>query len=270
VVTLAVAACSSSVGSHAATSTASRSTSTTTVPHDEEGAIDPTAVSVTTPSTSVPVAAVPGTACRPDPLANVYHPTRLRVIQACVTVTGTVRSRRVEDDGDAHVDVALDDPFVGMLVSENFDHQHGWLVVEIVPADRPGCTVGQPPRPATGTYDYGICTGANVPTPNIGDHVSTTGPYVLDTHHGWAEIHPAWWIGAPIELPATTTPPITAPPQTSPPTTAPPTTSRPASSTNIVHPGAFCAPAGATGVTTAGTPMVCGPASDGRNRWHAA
>ncbi|GHH70833.1 hypothetical protein GCM10018793_05490 [Streptomyces sulfonofaciens] len=38
----------------------------------------------------------------------------------------------------------------------------------------------------------------------------------------------------------------------------------------IVHPGAFCAPAGATGVTSAGTPMVCGPASDGRNRWHHA
>jgi hypothetical protein len=37
----------------------------------------------------------------------------------------------------------------------------------------------------------------------------------------------------------------------------------------IVHPGAFCAPVGARGVTTAGTPMVCGPASDGRNRWHS-
>jgi hypothetical protein len=36
-----------------------------------------------------------------------------------------------------------------------------------------------------------------------------------------------------------------------------------------VHPGAFCAPEGAHGVTVAGTPMVCGPASDGRNRWHS-
>jgi hypothetical protein len=36
----------------------------------------------------------------------------------------------------------------------------------------------------------------------------------------------------------------------------------------VVHPGAFCSPAGATGHTAAGTPMVCGPASDGRNRWH--
>ncbi len=37
----------------------------------------------------------------------------------------------------------------------------------------------------------------------------------------------------------------------------------------VVHPGAFCSPQGATGHTTAGTPMVCGPASDGRNRWHS-
>jgi hypothetical protein len=38
----------------------------------------------------------------------------------------------------------------------------------------------------------------------------------------------------------------------------------------IVHPGAFCTPPGATGQTDRGTPMVCGPASDGRNRWHSA
>lgn len=38
----------------------------------------------------------------------------------------------------------------------------------------------------------------------------------------------------------------------------------------VVHPGAFCSPLGATGHTTAGTPMVCGPASDGRDRWHSS
>ncbi len=37
----------------------------------------------------------------------------------------------------------------------------------------------------------------------------------------------------------------------------------------IVHPGAFCSPQGATGHTTAGTHMVCEPASDGRNRWRS-
>jgi hypothetical protein len=54
-------------------------------------------------------------------------------------------------------------------------------------------------------------------------------------------------------------------------TTAPKTTPaapKPASP-RVVHPGAFCSPAGATGVTSAGTPMVCGPtANSTRNRWH--
>lgn len=36
-----------------------------------------------------------------------------------------------------------------------------------------------------------------------------------------------------------------------------------------VHPGAFCSPQGATGHTDLGTPMVCEPASDGRNRWQS-
>lgn len=38
----------------------------------------------------------------------------------------------------------------------------------------------------------------------------------------------------------------------------------------IVHPGAFCSPEGATGHTAAGTPMVCEPASDGRDRWQSS
>lgn len=55
-------------------------------------------------------------------------------------------------------------------------------------------------------------------------------------------------------------PPAQPAPQRS---TAPPTGG------TVVHPGAFCKAAGATGVTVDGTPMVCGPASDGRNRWHS-
>lgn len=61
-------------------------------------------------------------------------------------------------------------------------------------------------------------------------------------------------------------PPPTTKAYTPPP---PPATTAPAPPM-VVHPGAFCAPAGATGVTSAGTPMVCGPGSDGRNRWHHA
>ena len=130
-----------------------------------------------------------------DPRANVYHPDRLTVVEACATVSGTVRSVRAEDDGDVHFDLALDPADAGMLTAANYADQHGWLVVEIVPADEPGCTPGRPPKPATGTYDYGLCTGADESTPIVGSHVSVTGPYVLDEDHGgWAEVHPAWTI----------------------------------------------------------------------------
>jgi hypothetical protein len=231
---------------------------TTTTGADDEGSIDPTAATTPPPVASVPALQPAATACRPDPLANVYHPYRLRVVDRCATVTGTVASVRVEDDGDVHFDLALDPQYANLLTPGNVSQQHGWLVIEIVPADRPGCPVGQAPRPATGTYNYGTCTGANVATPIFGGHVAVTGPYVIDLHHGWSEIHPAWSVGAP----GAPTPPT--------PFIAPTTTPPPATGTNIVHPGSFCAPAGANGVTTAGTRMICGPASDGRNRWHAA
>ncbi|MCP3767672.1 PASTA domain-containing protein [Streptomyces sp. MAR25Y5] len=42
------------------------------------------------------------------------------------------------------------------------------------------------------------------------------------------------------------------------------------SNVGTVHPGSYCSPPGAAGVTKAGTPMVCGPGSDGRNRWRSS
>lgn len=56
---------------------------------------------------------------------------------------------------------------------------------------------------------------------------------------------------------------------TSAPHPATSTQSQPGAGVPTVHPGAFCAPEGQHGVSVAGTPMVCGPASDGRNRWHS-
>lgn len=145
--------------------------------------------------TSTATARSVGTACRKgSPLANVYHPDRLLVMSACKTASGVIRSITHESDGDYHFDLALDPAFAGLINQGNVSGQHGWLVAEIVPADEPGCSPGKPPKPVSGTYNYGYCTGADITTPPIGTHVSVTGPYVLDQVHGWMEIHPVWRI----------------------------------------------------------------------------
>jgi hypothetical protein len=59
---------------------------------------------------------------------------------------------------------------------------------------------------------------------------------------------------------------VVAPPK---PPPTPPTPPGPPDE-GVVHPGSFCSPDGATGHTSIGTPMVCGPASDGKDRWHHA
>ncbi|MDH6284655.1 DUF2510 domain-containing protein [Prescottella agglutinans] len=73
--------------------------------------------------------------------------------------------------------------------------------------------------------------------------------------------------GAPWK-PRTTRPaPAYTPPAAPQPAYTPPA---PQQSSGTVHPGSFCSSPGATGVTTKGTSMVCGPGSDGKNRWKFA
>lgn len=162
-----------------------------------------------------------------NPLANVYHEDRLKVQNRCITVTGRVAYVAHEDDGDIHVDLSLPPSEAHLLNNANVADQSGQLVTEIVPADEPGCTPGKPPRPPHGSYNYGICTGADISAPLIGARVVEIGPYVLDANHGWMEIHPVWAIkviSGPPSPPPTTVPPTTAPPATSPPPTVPPPT----------------------------------------------
>ena len=95
------------------------------------------------------------------------------------------------------------------------------------------------------------CPGQRVGTGAPSISPSPTKPRATPTHHSTPTHAPQPATHAPAPAPRRTTPP--------------PTGHGP-----FVHPGAFCAPEGATGVTDRGTPMVCGPASDGRNRWHHA
>lgn len=80
---------------------------------------------------------------------------------------------------------------------------------------------------------------------------------------GWAHAHVASATETSSPAPVPTAPQA----QASVPTPAP--QSPPASSSvPVVHPGAFCAPEGAHGVTSAGTPMTCKTStSDFRDRW---
>jgi hypothetical protein len=137
------------------------------------------------------------------PLAGVYFPSRLHVIDRCLTVTGTVDCVKLEPDGDLHVRLRLDAQFAGLVRSANalqtcVDHPGPHLVVEIIPQRPQGVLF------RTNNADAGGFIDPRTPAP--GDHVTVTGPYVIDTNilhrvlyqgraaENWAEIHPAWAI----------------------------------------------------------------------------
>jgi hypothetical protein len=116
----------------------------------------------------------PSPYCRAgNPLAGVYHPSRLRVKSRCRAVIGTVRKVVFEEyDGDVHIDLRLDAAYESLLDDGN-DRVGGNLVVELIPQDR-----------------------ARVAVPDEGARVEVVGPWVEDDQHGWNEIHPAWWVSA--------------------------------------------------------------------------
>jgi len=119
-----------------------------------------------------PVGSLDDAGCRTgDVLAGVWKPSRLQLMDACRSVSGTVASVRVEADGDYHVNIRPDAGYQESLNQRNVTVQHGGLVVEVIPADQ-----------------------ALVAPPRTGEHVQVTGAFVLDRDHGWLEIHPAWII----------------------------------------------------------------------------
>ncbi len=63
-------------------------------------------------------------------------------------------------------------------------YQYGDLVVEII------CAL-----PITQSDAMSACQNYtnNITIPSIDDHITVTGPYILDTaHYNWAEIHPVY------------------------------------------------------------------------------
>lgn len=115
-----------------------------------------------------------------NPLAGVYHPSRLNVRSRCRAVNGTVRKVVFEQyDGDVHIDLRPDPAFERLLGDGN-DRVGGNLIVELIPQDR-----------------------ARVAVPREGARIQVVGPWVEDTQHGWNEIHPVWWVSAGAIEPAT-------------------------------------------------------------------
>lgn len=122
----------------------------------------------------------------PDSIwSHVYNPYRLNVIRPCITASGIVDNVTSEDDGDYHVRLALDSQYSNLTNSANKTYQYGDLVVEII------CALS----PASPQSAILACEGYtnNITIPSVNDHITVTGPYVLDTNHdNWAEIHPVY------------------------------------------------------------------------------
>jgi hypothetical protein len=127
-----------------------------------------------------------GSNCR-DPASistHVYNPSRLEIVRQCVTASGTVDRVIEENDGDVHLRLGLDRAYANLTNSANDQYQYGDLVVEII-------CVG----PITQADAVSACQGYtnNISIPDVGDHITVSGPYVLDTeHYNWAEIHPVY------------------------------------------------------------------------------
>ena len=129
---------------------------------------------------------VPSSSCS-DPAnisSHIYNSYRLQIVKSCITASGTVDRVIQEGDGDVHVRTILDQAYVNLTNSANDQYQYGDLVVEIICVNPPSQTDA---IPACQNYTN------QIPVPSVGQHITITDPYVLDTDHSyWAEIHPVY------------------------------------------------------------------------------
>lgn len=121
--------------------------------------------------------------CDANLLQHVYHPARLKVIQPCIEVTGTMHHTKPEADGDDHIQLRVDPQFADLLNDKNKRVQANSLIIE------PVCQ-----GPVTQPDAIAACRDFHSPVevPTRGTKVRVLGRFVLDTEagHGWTEIHP--------------------------------------------------------------------------------
>jgi len=234
---LALAACSSAPSSPVSLPGSSAVSPSSSAPADHQHRL-----------TSRQAAARNPGACDPSLWRAIYHPSRLHVVAACTTVTGTVESVRSEPDGDVHLLLKLPASRSGLLNAGNFSDTHGDLVVEII-------CVGT----VTQADAASACAGHvnQVAVPSVGERIRISGTYVLDADHGWMEIHPV----SLLSVLSAAAPPPSAP--------AAPAGCYPRTpSGNCYEPGEFCSAAehGQTGVAGDGKTITC-VASGSYWRW---
>ena len=113
----------------------------------------------------------------------MHNPDRLQDLDPCKHAAGVVVDVAYEDDGDYHVWFTVDQGFENLLNSEDHFQARAAMLAEITP-DCPASTNPPDARSAAG------CPKSKLQIPVIGDHIAIDGPWVLDTDHGWREIHP--------------------------------------------------------------------------------
>ena len=64
------------------------------------------------------------------PWNHVYQPTRLRVVDPCITIIGTITRTGLDPDGDTHVLLAPDPQFLQYVNNVNVKQLNGNLMVE--------------------------------------------------------------------------------------------------------------------------------------------
>jgi hypothetical protein len=112
-----------------------------------------------------------------DPLAGVYNPSRLRVINPCQQASGTVTHIETWSDGDWNIYVDLDSDSEGLVSGKNIQKLREWpqaggvaeMLWEVTPDDQ-----GQLLEPSTG------------------QHLEVLGAHVYDRTWGHTEIHPMY------------------------------------------------------------------------------
>jgi CarboxypepD_reg-like domain len=114
---------------------------------------------------------------------HVYDPTRLKINRTCQTVTGVIATQHSSDDGDIDMQLTVDPPFANLLNKGNMANLNGNLQIEAICQARV-----HDDNPAAGRSCAGFM--GSVPIVPVGTHIQVTGSYVLDTNHGWMEIHP--------------------------------------------------------------------------------